>query len=260
MNSAAVLDRRQVLTAGLTTAAGLILPSTAVQANPMIPIVLSVIEWVGAFALGIGSSIIGDVAYDGFKALFMPDTQSDRERHELELIREQLAGLKREVQSVNKMMVRDGFHIFPARNLRANTPTVRSPHGIVYYPVIHMDKQNCCMAVYHVSQKQLLATIEGPSLVSLGELSKELVIRQDPRVVRDVLMPIGQDIKGHGTFATGYSKPDVLKTAATTITANYRVQSAKAKTGVANISVVGKKDNIPAKLLDRDYLLQFGRA
>lgn len=148
------------------------------------------------------------------------------------------SSLALEVNSINQMVVRQGFKDFAFSQVFKE-----EENSLFFYPVLGegrmLGQVNVCIPFFNPRniQNKLGALIEGPALVGLYKFSKELQDRYyDPKRISDLLIPRRELQRGYGSFEEGYNNSTIFETNAGFVQIEYQSHH-NDKTGTISLSM-----------------------
>ncbi|HEY0154430.1 MAG TPA: twin-arginine translocation signal domain-containing protein [Longimicrobium sp.] len=232
--AAALISRRKFLgvSAAVVASGSLISADRLFASNPGEIQVPAVIGYVGRYAAAIGSTVIADLVS--------------------EYVRTRPTGwLRQQLESVNNFMYTGGFINF-------GRSRVFDRFGKIFYPVIHRDGFNACVAFHDIRrQDPRIPMVEGPTVVGLTLAAEEVARRTSRETARQLFHPTRAIERGTGTFETNYATPDQYESAGgARVTMNYR-NDGPGRGTVAVFAEGPINPNEWGNLFNRQYSLRF---
>lgn len=233
-DATARISRRKFfgVTAAVVGSGSLISADRLLASRPDEIQVPAVVGYIGRYAAAVGSTVIADLVS--------------------EYVRTRSAGwLRQQIVSVNDFMFRDGFTNF-------GRSRVFDRLGKIFYPVIHGDGFNACVAFHDVRRPDpRTPMVEGPTVVGLTLAAEEVARRTSRDTARQVFHPSRAIARGTGVFETNYGTPDQYESVGgARVTMNYR-NDGPGRGTVAVFAEGPINPNEWGTLFSRQYSLRF---
>ncbi len=224
------MSRRTFMLSSGLAAAGLALSSSFNTAQASSPI-------LGVMTLLANSTDASEVAGDIRRYIHSLDGDSDTAQ---------------EVLRANREMAQNGGF---SDLSRSRVYILSMEPAYFFYPAVNVDGFNVCAAFFNRDYNpgsRLVALVEGPSLFGLGSLSRTVAERHGSRTAGRVILPRETRQKSGGTMQRSYHQPDIYRTRAGTVRADYR--SHGNGTGTVTVEALNERGTL---LAGGDYKLTY---